>query len=89
MSLDMVNLFGDVLLSAGTVSYLGAFEISYRNDIIMNSWIPFIKETNIRCGDTFSLRQVLGDELAIQEQIIAGLPDDTTSIENALIIQRS
>ena len=66
MSLDMVNLFGDVLLSAGTVSYLGAFMSSYRNSIITDSWIPFIKETRIRCGDTFRLRQVLGDELAIQ-----------------------
>ena len=49
MSLDMVNLFGDVLLSAGTVSYLGAFESSYRSNITSNTWIPFIKETNISC----------------------------------------
>ena len=86
---EIQNIFCDVLLSAGTISYLGAFESSYRQDIISNSWIPFVKATNIPCASDFSLRNVLGDSLTIQKWIIQGLPDDSTSIENAIMIERS
>jgi dynein heavy chain len=87
---DMKNLLGDVILSAGVVSYLGTFMGSYRDKIITQSWIPFINSRGyLPCSQDFSLRGVLGEPLKIQNWCICGLPSDKVSIENAIIMEQT
>lgn len=87
---DMMNLLGDVILSAGVVSYLGTFIGSYRDKIITNNWIPFINsKQKLPCSQDFSLRGVLGEPLKIQNWCMCGLPSDKVSIENAIIMEQT
>ncbi|CAG9329916.1 unnamed protein product [Blepharisma stoltei] len=87
---NMKNLLGDIVLSAGVVSYLGNFIGSYRDQIVQKQWIPYISSLkSVTCSEDFSLKDVVGDPLLIQNWILYGLPNDKISIENALIIERS
>ena len=43
LSKQIENLLGDILLSVGSISYLGAFTGAYRKRIIFEQWIPAVK----------------------------------------------
>ena len=85
---DMVftNLTGDMLVAAGLISYLGAFTMTFRNDLVAG-WVELCAEQNIPRNQTFSLNQALGDPVKIREWLIAGLPNDSFSIDNGGVRQ--
>ena len=90
LDIDMINLLGDILLSAGVVSYMGPFFGSYREATITTQWIPKINLLRlIPCSQDFTLKSTLGNPLLIQKWIMNGLPSDKVSVENAIIITRS
>uniref|UniRef100_A0A803TQQ8 Dynein axonemal heavy chain 7 n=1 Tax=Anolis carolinensis TaxID=28377 RepID=A0A803TQQ8_ANOCA len=78
-----VNLTGDILVSSGIVAYLGAFTSSYRQD-----WMMTLKARGIPCSEDFSLTTTLGEPVKIRAWNIAGLPSDSFSIDNGIIISR-
>uniref|UniRef100_UPI00398E73BF dynein axonemal heavy chain 3 isoform X1 n=2 Tax=Pristiophorus japonicus TaxID=55135 RepID=UPI00398E73BF len=82
------NLTGDVLLSSGTVAYLGAFTVDYRLKC-QSEWQILCKEKIIPCSDDFSLSTILGDPVKIRAWQIAGLPVDAFSIDNGIITSNS
>ncbi|XP_048465622.1 dynein axonemal heavy chain 3 [Rhincodon typus] len=82
------DLTGDVLLSSGTVAYLGAFTVDYRHEC-QSEWHILCKEKLIPCSDEFSLSGILGDPVKIRAWQIAGLPVDAFSIDNGIIISNS
>ncbi|GCC38553.1 hypothetical protein chiPu_0017068 [Chiloscyllium punctatum] len=82
------DLTGDVLLSSGTVAYLGAFTVDYRHEC-QSEWQILCKERLIPCSDEFSLSSILGDLVKIRAWQIAGLPVDAFSIDNGIIISNS
>ena len=86
---EISNLLGDILLSVGSISYLGAFIGKYRQLIIDNNWIPKILKEEIICSQPFSLKLRIGDEIEIQDWILNGLPQDSLSIENTIIMNNS
>jgi dynein heavy chain len=86
---DMANMFGDVVLSAGIISYLGPYIGRYRDELVSNSWIPFVKRSGIRSAEEFGLKNVLATPMKILNWVIKGLPNDKTSIENAIILKNS
>ncbi|GAX77074.1 hypothetical protein CEUSTIGMA_g4520.t1 [Chlamydomonas eustigma] len=77
-------LTGDLLMAAAVVSYLGAFTAPYR-DRMVSSWSKQLNEAGITSSGQFSLSAVLGDPVKIREWVIAGLPNDTFSIDNAIM----
>ena len=79
------NLTGDMLIAAGMISYLGTFTMAYR-DGIAQSWVTKCKEAGIPSSAKFSLGNCLGDPVAIREWGIAGLPNDSFSIDNGIMI---
>uniref|UniRef100_A0A8B9CE66 Dynein axonemal heavy chain 7 n=1 Tax=Anser brachyrhynchus TaxID=132585 RepID=A0A8B9CE66_9AVES len=89
-----INLTGDILISSGIVAYLGAFTSSYRQVICIDSWLLVLTlmivqtHVNIPCSDDFSLTNILGEPVEIRAWNIAGLPSDTFSIDNGIIISR-
>ncbi|XP_064598423.1 dynein axonemal heavy chain 7-like [Liolophura sinensis] len=83
-----INLTGDVLVSSGIVAYLGAFTSSFRQDQT-NRWIHMVKEKDIPCSEDFSLIGTLGDAVKIRAWNIAGLPTDSFSVDNGIIISNS
>ncbi|XP_071671247.1 dynein axonemal heavy chain 3 isoform X2 [Patagioenas fasciata] len=88
LGIQYIDLIGDVLLSSGTVAYLGAFTIDYRLKC-QNQWQVLCKEKNIPCSSDFSLSNTLGDPVKIRAWQIAGLPIDSFSIDNGIIVSNS
>ncbi|KFP76630.1 Dynein heavy chain 7, axonemal, partial [Apaloderma vittatum] len=82
------NLTGDILISAGVIAYLGAFTAGFRQECT-EDWSRLCKEKNIPCSDNFSLSATLGDRIKIRAWNIAGLPTDTFSVDNGVIVDNS
>jgi len=82
------NVIGDVLLSSGIVAYLGAFTIEYRNKLI-DQWHKSCVKASIPCSEPFSLIDILGEAVEIREWNIHGLPADTFSVENGIIVKHA
>ncbi|KAI3386968.1 hypothetical protein SNEBB_010455 [Seison nebaliae] len=84
----LVFVTGDVLVGSGVIAYLGAFTANYRQSQ-MKDWINLIQEKEILYSANFSLIRTIGDPVVIRSWNIAGLPADTFSIENAIILKNS
>ncbi|GFH22159.1 uncharacterized protein HaLaN_19578 [Haematococcus lacustris] len=80
-----VNLTGDMLISAGIVAYAGAFTAAYRTRVI-DSFVELCRSAAVPHTSKFSLGSILGEPVRIREWLIATLPNDAFSIENAIII---
>ncbi|NWX20475.1 DYH3 protein, partial [Aegotheles bennettii] len=88
LGIQYIDLIGDVLLSSGTVAYLGAFTVDYRLKC-QKQWQVLCNEKNIPCSSDFSLSNTLGDPVKIRAWQIAGLPIDSFSIDNGIIVSNS
>ena len=82
------NLVGDVLISAGTVSYLGAFTFDFRVAIV-KEWQEKLQELSLPHTPGHSLFDTLGDPVKIRSWNISGLPADELSIQNGIIISKA
>ncbi|KAM9851167.1 dynein axonemal heavy chain 7 [Aulostomus maculatus] len=82
------NLTGDILISAGIVAYLGAFTSSYRQHQT-EEWMNLCKSRAIPCSPNMCLMTSLGDPVKIRAWTIAGLPSDSFSIDNGIIISNA
>ncbi|MEE6511728.1 hypothetical protein FKM82_018461 [Ascaphus truei] len=84
----LVNLTGDLLLCAGFLAYLGPFTGQYRL-ALYDQWTKRLQQLGVPCTDEPSLIGTLGDPVKIRSWQIAGLPNDTLSVENGVITQYS
>ncbi|XP_043934432.1 dynein axonemal heavy chain 12 [Protopterus annectens] len=82
------NLTGDVLISAGVIAYLGSFTAGFRNECTKD-WTKLCKTKNIPSSADFSLSKTLGDPIKIRAWNIAGLPTDSFSVDNGVIVSNS
>uniref|UniRef100_A0A803YQF6 Dynein axonemal heavy chain 1 n=1 Tax=Meleagris gallopavo TaxID=9103 RepID=A0A803YQF6_MELGA len=81
------NIAGDVLLAAGFVAYLGPFTVSMQS--LCKEWLSKLSENNIPHTKEPNVISTLGDPVEIRSWQIAGLPNDTLSVENGVITQFS
>eukprot|EP01052_Picozoa_sp_SAG31_P002976 SAG31_NODE_109_length_24587_cov_111.480848_7_plen_3254_part_00 len=81
-------LVGDVFLACGCISYFGAFDGKYRTNIT-NQWLSGCKEKGIPCSETFSLAKIMGDPVQIRQWNVEGLPSDSLSTENGILVTRA
>ncbi|KAM9584412.1 dynein axonemal heavy chain 3 [Trichechus inunguis] len=88
LGIRYINLTGDVLVSSGTVAYLGAFTVDYRTKC-QKQWLEHCKQKVIPGSADFSLSNTLGDPVKIRAWQIAGLPIDSFSIDNGIIVSNS
>ncbi|KAG7175490.1 Dynein heavy chain 3, axonemal-like 17, partial [Homarus americanus] len=79
LSESLENIVGDVLIAAAIVAYLGAFTVDYRE----------CQELGISCSVKFVLYDTLGDPVQSCTWQLAGLPFDTFSVDNAIIVAHS
>ena len=82
------NLIGDVLISSGVVAYLGPFTTSYRQ-LCLSDWVKSCTTSSITCSQDFSLSRTLGDAIKIRAWNISGLPSDSFSVDNGVIVANS
>lgn len=66
----------------------GAFTASFREESV-TSWVESCKQSGIPCSETFKLVDALGDAVKIRAWVIDGLPNDSISIENAIVMSKS
>uniref|UniRef100_A0A8B9HRG2 Dynein, axonemal, heavy chain 11 n=1 Tax=Astyanax mexicanus TaxID=7994 RepID=A0A8B9HRG2_ASTMX len=78
-------LCGDVLLAAAFVSYAGYFSQPYREQLLENSWRPFLRQLSPPVPLTEGLDPVLllADQASVAAWHNQGLPADRLSVENA------
>ncbi|XP_053190892.1 dynein axonemal heavy chain 3 [Scomber japonicus] len=88
LGIRYINLTGDILLSSGTVSYLGAFTVDYRTEC-QEQWHILCQEKKIPCSEDLTLSNTLGNQVAIRAWQIAGLPVDSFSTDNGIIVFNS
>jgi len=88
LEIDLVNVTGDVLISAGLMSYLGPFTAGFRSEIIHN-WATLTLSKNIPGSEHYSFVHVLGNPIEIRAWEIFGLPTDNFSKENAIILKEA
>nr|CAD7400377.1 unnamed protein product [Timema cristinae] len=79
------TLTGDVLLASGVVAYLGAFTLQFRMEQTKH-WVQRVTELEMICSNNFSLTEILGEAVVIRQWNIFGLPSDSFSVDNAIII---
>jgi dynein heavy chain len=88
LAVDYENLIGDALVSASTIAYLGAFTSDFRASLVA-SWTGQLHSLGLPHSDGCNVRTTLLDPVQLQQWIISGLPADTHSIENAIIMDKA
>ncbi|GAB0099121.1 Dynein heavy chain [Sergentomyia squamirostris] len=79
---------GDMIISAGIVSYMGAFSVEFREKLL-KMWLQQIDGLEIKHTVPFRIDQCLEDAAQIRQWNINGLPSESHPIENAIIIKYS
>ncbi|CAB4026765.1 dynein heavy chain 1, axonemal-like, partial [Paramuricea clavata] len=85
---QIINVVGDVMISSGVIAYLGSFTGEYRTAMV-TEWLTHLVDLEIPHSTACSLVSTLGDAVKIRNWQIAGLPRDTLSVENGVIVQNS
>lgn len=78
-----------------TVScYRDIFDLPGNNSTVIallqdqiRDWSSMCRKRDIPCSEEFSLSATLGDQVKIREWNIAGLPNDSFSIDNGIVIR--
>jgi hypothetical protein len=85
---DLSNLVGDVALAAGAIAYCGPFVPSYRAALLAE-WCAALAAAGVPHSPGATLAATLADPVQVRAWTIAGLPTDTVSVENAIIISKA
>ena len=74
-------MVGDVLVCAGSISYLGPFVASYRSALV-SEWLAEMDRVKMLHSKDSSLAKILTDPVVVRQWNIDGLPADNFSVEN-------
>jgi len=85
---DYENVMGDALVAASSISYLGAFTSDFRGKLV-GQWRAELKRLNIPHSEGCDLRSTLADPVRVRAWNIAGLPADSHSVENGIIMDQA
>ena len=78
-------LLGNVFLAAASIAYHGPFTGTFR-DMILAKWMEHISELEIPYSEAYSLQSILGDPIQIRDWSAKGLPSDSISVSNAILV---
>ncbi|XP_032736568.1 dynein heavy chain 6, axonemal isoform X2 [Lontra canadensis] len=82
---EISNVIGNVFIAAACVAYYGAFTAQYRK-LLIEYWIQDCLSLEIPINPSFSLINILGDPYEIRQWNTDGLPRDTISTENGILV---
>uniref|UniRef100_H3DNF8 Dynein axonemal heavy chain 2 n=1 Tax=Tetraodon nigroviridis TaxID=99883 RepID=H3DNF8_TETNG len=80
-------LVGDCLLAASFLSYMGPFLSEYRDELLA-IWMTQVQKLEIPCTPGFSFAVFLSKPTTVRDWNIQGLPSDSFSTENGVIVTR-
>mmetsp|Transcript_18662 Transcript_18662/g.41434 ORF Transcript_18662/g.41434 Transcript_18662/m.41434 type:complete len:1758 (-) Transcript_18662:2744-8017(-) len=79
---------GDCVVAASMVSYAGPFTSEYRV-MLETKWVDKLVNNSVPHHAGCRMMRTLGEAVQIQQWVVFGLPNDTLSIENAIIMDTS
>ena len=79
------NILGDVIVSAGTISYLGPFTADFRHELV-TGWQEHLAELGIPHTQGCNVEQTLLDPVKVRSWQLCSLPSDSLSTQNAIIM---
>ncbi|XP_045900393.1 dynein axonemal heavy chain 5 [Micropterus dolomieu] len=82
------HLVGDVLLSAGFLSYAGPFNQEYRS-LLLELWQKEMEEKLIPFDPELNVIGLLVDNATVSEWNLQGLPSDDLSIQNGIVVTKA
>lgn len=85
---QLTNLVGNMLLSAGYISYVGTFTQSFRTKLL-KGWMEHLTANDIPFSNDFTVESQLGEPVVIRDWLIKGLPADSLSVSNGIIATTS
>ena len=77
---------GDSLISAAMVSFLAPFTQKTRS-LLTQKWHKKIKENNIDIANKLDFNALFSNPLKVKAWLENGLPNDSYSIQNAIILK--
>jgi dynein heavy chain len=80
-------LVGNTVVAAGFIAYIGPFTAAFRADLV-ELWVKTCAELKLTGDPEWELAKVLADPAEIRQWNIWGLPSDSLSTENAIILTR-
>jgi dynein heavy chain len=83
---DEETLAGNVVIAASFTSYIGAFGISFRNQLWNDMWLADLKARDIAVSEGIDPLKVLTNDAQTATWQNQGLPADRISIENGAIL---
>ena len=86
---DLKNLMGDCAIASAFIAYAGPFPAQYRDALMKKSIIPTVKRLNVSATPNFSIPSFLSSDTAVREWGIEGLPTDSFSVENGVLVAGS
>ncbi|KAG6586851.1 Dynein heavy chain [Phytophthora cinnamomi] len=84
---SILALIGDTFLAAACISYYGPFTGGFRQRIV-DQWVTQTQALAIPCSPGYSLSTTLGSPVEVREWQLNGLPTDSTSTDNAILVTR-
>ncbi|CAB3221174.1 unnamed protein product [Arctia plantaginis] len=88
LDVDIINIIGDILLSACAVGYITPFTDEFRRELL-GEWIQHILEVNVPHTHGATPLSTLGDAVQIRTWQMYGLPRDPMSVESAVLMSNS
>ncbi|MEW5298366.1 MAG: hypothetical protein WDW36_001498 [Sanguina aurantia] len=88
LSLDLVNVVGDVVVAAGSIAYAGPFTPLFRSALTAE-WVAALVAVGVPHTPGTHLIQTLADPVKTRAWAIAGLPTDSVSVENGIIVSKA
>ncbi|XP_068603948.1 LOW QUALITY PROTEIN: dynein axonemal heavy chain 5 [Brachionichthys hirsutus] len=82
------HLVGDVLLSAGFLSYAGPFNQEYRS-LLLQQWKKEMEDKGIPFSPDLNVIGLLVDNATVSEWNLQGLPSDDLSIQNGIVVTKA
>lgn len=80
-----INVLGDVIISAATISYLGPFTSEFRAKLV-KCWQDGLSEVGIPHTAGCNVESTLADPVKVRSWQICLLPSDSLSTQNAIIM---
>ena len=88
LGVKLRNVVGDVVVSSGVVAYNGPFTPSFRAELL-DEWSKKMVELQVPHTPGADIQTTLADPVSIRAWTIAGLPSDSVSVENGIIVAKA
>jgi dynein heavy chain len=88
LNVEYGNLVGDVVVTAGTIGYLGAFTAEFRQEMVAE-WREGLVTVKMPHSPGCDITDTLNEPVKQRSWQIAGLPTDSVSTQNGIIMARS